>query len=136
MKPVSLRLATREDIPAIEELHKEHQEAQGTDYELPDLGGPTIEIVLVGTDEDGVIRNCVYVERVAELRTVGCDARATAFSWREIKGLAYILRTRGYRFLECFPPRKLKKSIAKPLKRAGFKDKEEELSYFSRDLRG
>jgi hypothetical protein len=136
MKPIILREATKEDWPAIIKLHVEHQAAQGTNYELPYLFGPQISVVLVGTDEDGRIHNCIYIESVAEMRFVGCDARATAFSRREIDGLAYILKLQGYRWLECFVPRRLKTMIQKPLRRAGFACVDKELAHFAKDLRG
>jgi hypothetical protein len=136
MRRITLRPATPEDWPAIQQLHQEHQAAQGTTYELPWLFGPAIAVVLAGVDERGVIRNCVYVEQIAELRFVGCDARATAFSRREITGLTYLLKLLGFRWLECFVPRPLKKMIQKPLLRAGFSCVDRELAHFAKDLRG
>ncbi|MGC2400638.1 MAG: hypothetical protein WA510_12670 [Acidobacteriaceae bacterium] len=136
MRRVTLRLATREDWPAIQQLHREHQSRQGTNYELPWLFGPAIAVALVGVEESGVIRNCVYVERIAELRFVGCDARATAFCRREIEGVTYLLKLQGFRWLECFVPRRLKKIIQKPLLRAGFDCVDRELAHFAKDLRG
>ena len=117
-------------------MHREHQAAQGTNYELPYLFGPAIAIALVGVDEEGTIRNCVYVETIAELRFVGCDPRATAFSRREIEGLSYVLKLQGFRWLECFVPRQLKKMIQKPLRRAGFDCVDRELAHYTKDLRG
>ena len=136
MKRITLRQATRPDWPAIQQLHREHQAAQGTNYELPYLFGPAIAIALVGVDEEGTIRNCVYVETIAELRFVGCDPRATAFSRREIEGLSYVLKLQGFRWLECFVPRQLKKMIQKPLRRAGFDCVDRELAHYTKDLRG
>jgi hypothetical protein len=136
MKRITLRHATQEDWPAIQHLHYEHQKIQGTNFELPWLFGPAIAIALVGVDDGGAIHNCVYVERIAELRFVGCDARATAFSRREIEGLTYLLKLQGIRWLECFVPRRLKKIIQKPLLRAGFACVDRELAHFARDLRG
>jgi hypothetical protein len=136
MKRITLRQATAQDWPVILELHRQHQASQGTDYELPYLFGPAIAVALVGVDEDGVIRNCIYVERIAEMRFVGCDAKATAFGRREIAGLSYVLRLQGYRWLECFVPRPLKPMIRKPLQKAGFACVDRELAHFTKDLRG
>ncbi len=136
MTHITLRLALPEDWPAITALHRAQQTAQGTDYELPYLFGPSIALALVGIDGDGVIRNCVYVESVAEMRFVGCDPQATAFSRREIAGLAYVLKQRGFRWLECFVPRPLKTMIQKPLLRAGFRCVDQKLAHFTKDLRG
>ena len=136
MKRITLRQAARADWPRIVELHQEHQAAQGTNYELPWLFGPSIAVALVGVDAGGAIHNCVYVETVAELRVVGCDPKATAFSRREIAGLSYLLKLQGFRWLECFVPRSLKKMIEKPLRRAGFDCVDRELAHFAKDLRG
>ena len=55
MKRITLRQATEQDWPAIQQLHREHQAAQGTNYELPNLFGPAIAIALVGVeDPEGV----------------------------------------------------------------------------------
>ena len=136
MKRITLRQAAHDDWPSIVALHQEHQAAQGTNYELPWLFGPAIAVALVGVDEGGTIHNCVYVETVAELRFVGCDPKATAFSRREIAGLSYLLKLQGFRWLECFVPRPLKKMIEKPLRRAGFDCVDRELAHFAKDLRG
>jgi hypothetical protein len=157
MRRITLRQATQQDWPAIQRLHREHQAAQGTNYELPNLFGPAIAIALVGVEEGGphpgqhpgahgaggacgtvggAIRNCIYVETIAELRFVGCDPKATAFGRREIEGLSYVLKLQGFRWLECFVPRQLKKMIQKPLRRAGFACVDRELAHFAKDLRG
>ena len=114
MRRITLRQATAQDWPAIQRLHREHQAAQGTNYELPNLFGPAIAIALVGVEDPGdrparggrtgggAIRNCIYVETIAELRFVGCDPKATAFGRREIEGLSYVLKLQGFRWLECF----------------------------------
>jgi hypothetical protein len=136
MKRITLRAATLEDWPRIQQLHQEHQSAQGTNYELPWLFGPAIAIALVGVDGDRMIHNCIYVETIAELRFVGCHPKATAFGQREIAGLSYVLKLQGFRWLECFVPRPLKKMIEKPLRRAGFDCVDHELAHFTKDLRG
>jgi hypothetical protein len=136
MTRITLRHATHHDWPRINALHREHQAAQGTNYELPWLWSTSIALALVGVDETGVIRNCIYAEAVAELRFVGCDPRATACSRGEIDGFVYALRRMGFRWLECFVPRPLKKKIQKPLERAGFQCVDRELAHFTRDLRG
>jgi hypothetical protein len=135
VKRITLRQATRTDWPAILKLHRAQQVAQGTHYELPDLFGPAIAIALVGTEDSGAIRTCLYVERIAELRFVGGDPAATAFCRRQIAGLSYVLKLQGYRWLECFVPRTVKKQIEKPLQQAGFTCVDEELAHFTRDLR-
>jgi hypothetical protein len=135
VKRITYRDATVADWPAIQSFHVEQQKLQNTSYELPWLFAPPIILAHVGVDEDGIIRDCYYCEAVAELRVVGIDPKATAFAQRQADGLAYVLRVKGYRYLECFVPRQLKKWISKPLKRARFEDKDSELSYFSRDLR-
>jgi hypothetical protein len=136
VRRITLRPATRDDWPAIEQLHQEQQAAQGTHYELPNLFGGAIAVALVGVEDSGLIRTCLYVERIAELRFVGRDPIATAFCRREIAGLSYVLKLQGFRWLECFVPRPLKKQIHKPLERAGFTCVDRELAHFAKDLRG
>jgi hypothetical protein len=136
MRRITLRLATRDDWPVIQQLHLQHQSSQGTNYELPYLFGPAIALALVGEEEGGAIRSCIYVERIAELRFVGCDAKATACGRREIEGLSYVLKRQGFRWLECFVPRALETMIRKPLLRAGFACVDGELAHFTKDLRG
>lgn len=135
MKKISYRNATPEDWPAIMAFHIEQQQKQQSDFELPYLFTKQFPVVLVGEDEDGKLRNCFYCEAVAELRFVGCDPRATAFSQREADGLCYLLRLMGFRWLETYVPRRLAKMIGKPLKRAKFQCVDSELSHFTRDLR-
>jgi hypothetical protein len=132
---LSYRQAAMEDWPAIQKLHAEHQRAQVTNYELPWLNGPSILIVLVAVDEHGAIRGCLYCESVAELRLVGCDPKATALFMRQAPDVAHWLKARGYRWWECFVPRKLARAIGKPLRRAGFECVDHELAHFTRDLR-
>lgn len=140
MEQISLRNAEPADWPAIEALHKEQQAKQGTNYELPKLfGGKMIAIVLVGCDDTGKIHNCIYVEAVAEMRTIGCSTHATMIGQQAADGLCFVLQQMGFRFLECYVPRSLgkaSKTISKLLLGARFKSKVKEFRYFSRDLRG
>lgn len=132
---LSFRNAEPSDWEALKLLHVEQQQAQGTKFELPNLFSKQFPIVIVGCDDAGVIRQCFYVESVAELRFIGCDPHATALSQREADALCYWLKLLGFRWLECFVPRQLAKAIAKPLRRARFKYKGKSLAYFTRDLR-
>lgn len=138
MKRLELRMARPSDWPSIVSLHEQQQRLQGTHYELPDLFGKhrgAIPLALVTVDENDQILNAVYVERIAEVRLVGIDPRATAFARRDIDGIAYLLQAQGYRWLECFVPRELAEPIGKPLCAAGFDCKERELVHFTKDLR-
>lgn len=135
MKRLNFRDATPADWPAIEAIHKRQQEEQGTNYEPPPFRGRTIPVALVGESDSGEIVGCLYVETVCELRFCATDPRFTAQARREVHGLAYILKLYGFRYLECFVPRKLKRYIERPLRSAGFESKDRELSYFSKDLR-
>lgn len=135
MRKIVLREARKEDWQVIEQIHRDHQAAQGSSYDLPNLFALPVILALVGVDENDAIRNVVYAEAIAELRFVGCDPVATAFSQREADGFAYVLRNLGYRCLDCCVPRSLKKMIGKPLRRARFKCIDQEFSLFTRDLR-
>lgn len=129
------RNAVPEDWPSLQQLHADQQAVQGTNFELPSLFSKQFPIVIVGSDDAGVIRQCFYVESVAELRFIGCDPKATALSQREADALCYWLKLLGFRWLECFVPKQFQRAISKPLRRAGFEYKGKELAYFSRDLR-
>lgn len=135
MKRIDFRCMALDDWPAIQQLHRDQQAAQQTDYELPLLWGPSIAVALVGVDNTGKIHNCIYVELVGELRFVGCDPKATAFGQRQVTSVSYLLKQRGIRWLETYIPRQLKQMIEKPLRRAGFTCVDDELSHFTRDLR-
>lgn len=147
MKPLVTRFATPEDWPRIRALHLEQNEKWGTHYELPYLWTDNIPVAVVAVDDGGTIREAFYVERTAELRFIGVDPRATAHLRRESEALAYILRSLGYRWLECFVPvtrrwwqfwRKtdLVRMIRKPLLKAGFDATGTKLAHFTRDMRG
>jgi hypothetical protein len=132
---LSFRNATRDDWEAIQQLHRDQQAAQETDYELPWLFSHPIKGVIVGCDAAGVIRQCFYGEAVIEMRFVGCDPRMTAQSQRQARGFAFIFMQQGYRWMECFVPRPLMRMIGKPLRRAGFECVDEELAHFTMDMR-
>ena len=70
-----------------------------------------------------------------KIMVVGCDPKATAFCGRDVEGLSYAIKLLGFRWLECFVPRQLKKMIQKPLRRAGFACVDRELAHFTKDLR-
>ena len=91
------------DWPEIQRLHEEQNFKQGTQYEAP-RPGPHIAVALVAEDQQGVIRQAVVVERVAEMALYGMDPKATAFSQRDITGLAFILRSQGFRWLHTLVP--------------------------------
>lgn len=134
MRRVSLRNAQPEDWPEIQRLHAEQNAKHGTNYELPYLWGQHIAVALVG-ERDGRIVQALYVERVAEMCFVGADPKGTAYARREIDGLAWILKGQRFRWLHCLVPKQLAEAIAKPLKRAGFDNRADEIALFTRDLR-
>jgi hypothetical protein len=132
---LSFRLAVPADWNAIVALHNEQQAEQKSNFELPWLFRHPIVAAIVGEDEHGVIRHCFYGEAVVEMRHVGCNARCTALAQRESEGFAYLLRALGYRWLECFIPRRLARNIGKPLRRAKFVCVDKLLAHYTRDLR-
>ena len=74
MRRITLRQATQQDWPAIQRLHREHQAAQGTNYELPNLFGPAIAIALVGV--------------LPSYASVGVIAAVALIALRLLQGLA------------------------------------------------
>lgn len=132
---LTFRNAVPEDWPSLQQLHADQQAVQGSSYELPWLFSHPVVDAIVAVDEEGAVRHCFYGEAVIEMRHIGMDPRCTAQAQREAEGFAYLLKAKGYRWLECFVPRKLKKSIGKPLRRAGFECVDKELSHFTKDMR-
>jgi hypothetical protein len=130
MKRIELRNAREEDWKEIQRLHREQCGKWGIEYEEP-RPGRHIAVALVAEDEHGVIRQAVIVERVAEMCLYGIDPKATAFSRRDMQALAFLLSGMRYRWVHCLVPRALRKLIAKPLRRAGFADRADELANFT-----
>jgi hypothetical protein len=130
VRKIELRSARREDWPEIERLHHEQNAKWGITYEAP-RPGPHIAVALVGEDRSGKIVQAVIVERVAEMCLYGFDPKATANSRRDIRGLRYLLEMQGYRWMHCLVPSFLREAIAKPLQRAGFLDRTDELATFT-----
>jgi hypothetical protein len=130
MRKIELRNARAEDWPAIQKLHEEQNAKWGMQYEPP-RPGPHIAVALVGEDRKGNVVQAVIVERVAEMCLYGFDPKATANSRRDIHGLRYLLDMQGYRWMHCFVPSFLREAIAKPLRKAGFIDRTDELATFT-----
>lgn len=130
MRKIELRNARPEDWPAIERLHHEQNAKWGIQYEAP-RPGPHIAVALVGEDRSGKIVQAVIVERVAEMCLYGFSPMATANSRRDIRGLRYLLEMQGYRWLHCLVPSFLREAISKPLRKAGFLDRSNELATFT-----
>jgi hypothetical protein len=135
VRKIELRNARPEDWPQIQRLHYEQNERWGFDYEAP-FAGPHIATALVAEDSEGKIVQAVIVERIAEMSLYGFSPKATAHSRRDIDGLRYLLTLQGYRWMHVLVPSFLRAAIAKPLKRAGFLDRSEEISTFTIELQG
>lgn len=134
---VKLRQARRDDITMIQAFHAEQNERDGTNYPLPQLFGsgevPRVPVALVVEHTDEGVVGSLYVDTAPELCFAGCDPRATAVARRDIEGLAYLLRMMGFSHLRCLVPRVEVEAIRKPLKRAGFKQRDD-LVVFTRNL--
>ena len=136
---IQIRLAKPYDWPMIQMFHRDQNEAQGTNYVLPQLFGPyrgfatNIAAAFI-VERDGNPVQAFYFELIPEVCFAGCDPQATAYARREIDRIAFCLRSMGYSGINCKVPKQVEESISAPLKRAGFTS-DEGLAHFFKDLR-
>jgi hypothetical protein len=140
MKPIILRPARPEDMQFIRKFHSEQNERDGTAYPLVPFFNSDmtlssrVPVALVGERGKEPVQ-ALYVERIAELQFAGCDPKGTAFARRDIEALATVLYWQGYRSIHCFVPHAVADSIRKPLEKAGFVSKQNELEHFFREAK-
>jgi hypothetical protein len=141
VKPIILRPARPADMSFIRKFHVEQNKRDGTSYPLPHFFDPNgnltqaVPVALVGVEEGSDVPvQAIWVERRAELMFAGCDPKATAFARRDIDALAAVLSWWGYSGVHCDVPVELTPHIAKPLGKAGFKQKDD-LAHFYKDLK-
>src|SRR5579863_6852099 len=106
-----IRLMEPGDVPAVQKLHREQNERDGTNYPMAQIfdaegrKNPNIPIALSITRDDEV-RQGATVERAAELMLFGCDPRATAELRKQIHGVFYLMAKKGYTGLHCMVPKR------------------------------
>lgn len=128
------------DIPAVAALHEAQNKRDGTNYPLPKVFDdfyrlmPNVALALTVLDGEEV-RQGIVLERACELLLFGCDPKATATLHKEIEGVWYLLRQKGYEAVNCFVPKRVVLPIEKPLKDVGFERNDFRLAMFQKDLR-
>ena len=140
MTKYRIRLTEMRDIPYIEELHRQQNERDGTNYPLTQVfdehGYQMTNVVLsvVIVDEADKVHQGVIFERGVEMMLSGCDAEATAQLEKQINGLWYLLRQKGYSNVHCLVPKDMVIPIEKPMKRVGFQRDDFKLAHFYKSL--
>lgn len=148
---MSYRLLPAEpgDQPAIAELHRQQNERDGTDYELPsfftaDWSGPgaprwrpnpnvPLALKLV---REGRICAAYCFERGLEFQSFGGGARETAIALREMPAALYLLERQGYEGFHARVPRAILDQWERSLgKRLNMQRDDDRLAHFYRRLR-
>ncbi len=106
-----------DDIPALRAMY----EAQGFEYEFPDLEGPLMESVLVVEEDGGKILAAVAAERLVQLYFLCADLEHPAAKLAIVRALhthmADALRAKGYHSAEAFLPPPIAETFGKRLER-------------------
>lgn len=125
--PVSVRLGRPADVSAIVRLKDEQNRRDGTSYPVPRLFNEDgslakgIALILVAEEAGEVKQAVVFESKTVELTVFGTDPKATARMWRQIDFADYLLAQQGFEIIDCFVPPVVVRQIAKPLRRARFR---------------
>lgn len=128
------RLATRDDLPAIEKLRGVSERFLGRIQANPDLFRPPILIALVAEDKEGRIVDLLYVEAQVEIVKMACTNQGFKEAWRLDEDLRGWLKGRGFQKVIIRTTRRLKQAMAATLEWAGFRCHDSIMSYWTRDL--
>jgi hypothetical protein len=107
----TLREMRPSDVPAIEELLKEQNQRDKTDFPLPllfDAQGrrmPRIPLALSAVSSSGEIIQGHVFEQTLEQMAIGIDSEATVCSMHEQAAVYYLLRERGFHDVHLFVPK-------------------------------
>lgn len=135
-----VRTAGPWDLDAIEKLHKEQNERDGTNYPLPTLfhrsgrfaSGIAQALVVEHKNE---VRQAIYFERAGvEMCFAGCDPKATAAIRHEQDAVLYTLRGLGYEWIRTMIPLNVVDLLERPLKASGFRRDDGKLASFFREI--
>jgi len=135
----SIREARPQDVPAIEEHCRKQNERDKTSYGVPQIFDgygrlmPNIALALVVCDGEEVKQGVIY-ERTVEQLLYGCDPHATAQLHKEIEGVFYLLRRKGYTGAHCLVPKMVVIPVEKPLQKVGFQRDDFRLAHFYKAL--
>jgi len=135
MKLSAVRIATPEDMPSIEQCHREIEALVGEGLDLPKVDDPAILEYFVA-EKDGQVIGAMYLEKSVRMCFVGTSAEATAAFRAETDFILASSRAAGVRFVHCSIWGSLPEagSISKQLNKSGFEPKPELLDHMC-DLR-
>jgi hypothetical protein len=125
-----MRTMEPRDVPRLLELYAEQNRRDGTLYALPRLfqfdGRPDENIAMaLSVERDGDLAQGLYFQKrqIVEMCFAGPDAKATAYSRREIGPVSYALKSLGYDSILCLVPHVMAQPLKKPLEATGFNSK-------------
>jgi hypothetical protein len=114
------RIATAEDMPAIERIWQAKARVIGVKCSLPDLFAPPVVLTLVAEDDTGRVVDGAFLEAVIDVTKLG--ARPGGF--QSLTGiadeLAAFARRRKFRRITAAMPPKASERMAEGLTRARF----------------
>lgn len=139
MTRFAMRSMIPSDVPLLLPYHQEQNERDGTSYPMPRMfdekGRLDDNIAMALTMErDGHPVQAVvfcHVQRACEMMLVGCDAKATIYSAREIEAARYVLKSLKIETIHCLVPNHLRSQLTRTLCNAGFENK---FSHFYQNL--
>lgn len=135
-----IRLMEPRDLAAIEKLHDQQNQRDGTDYPLTPVfedcwrQRKQVPLALTTLKGEEVIQGTTFESTAVEMMLSGCDPRATAQLHKEIQAAFYLLRSMGFEVVHCFIPKQVVIPVEKPLKDVGFVRDDFRLAHFMKDL--
>ena len=133
----TIRAATPADMPRIRQLHAGIEDLMGKKMDLLDLESECDKRALLGmwvTEEDGVIIEGFYLEKVGELCFFGREPRSTAEVRKHQELFFEMARRAGMRFIHCQVPKEFDR-VGKHLDDSGFADTTAAYTHYVLDLR-
>lgn len=134
MHGLTWRLATVDDLPAILKLWRTKERFLGRKQDMPPLFARPTLITLVAVDDNGVIRDGLYVEATVDVTKLGCSQDGFESTLAVYEDIADWLKDRGFRLASIVTPKKLATRMSALLTKMGFQSKEDRSAYWSRQL--
>lgn len=128
------RVATPEDLPAIDRLRVVSERFLGREQSAPDLFKPPILLALVAEDKSGAIVDLVYAEAQVEIVKVACTRQGFKEAWILEQDLSHWLKVRGFKKAIIRTTHRLKHAMCDALLGAGFRCHDTIISYWTRQL--
>lgn len=128
------RVATPDDIPALEHLWAVKERVLQRKIDRPDFFKPPCLITLVAEDEHGRILDALYAEAHIDITKIGCSLKGFESTPKVAGHLAMWLKSRGFRLASIIVPKVLSARMAGTLKEMGFSSTENRSIYWRKWL--